>query len=87
MNLTKDQVEAALEVIDHVNMLGSTDHIDDELAKDIVTSFIDCGQITFTTLNNRPVCYYEDDKRSYYMYADSFRPLKEEEIASLDQFI
>ena len=83
MNLTQDQIEAACEVLDHVNMLGSQDHMDDSLAQEIVESFMNCGMVDFTTLNNRPVCFYDDGSRSYFMYADSFRPLKEEEIAAL----
>ena len=83
MQFTKDQIEMALEVIDHVNMLGSRDHLDDELASDIVESFVSCGQVDFTTLNNRPVVFFDDGQRCYYMYGDSFKPLTEDEIASL----
>ena len=83
MEFTKDQIEMALEVIDHVNMLGSRDHLDDELANDIVESFVSCGQVNFVSLNNRPVVFYDDGDRQYYMYGDSFKPLSEEEINML----
>ena len=83
MQFTNEQIEMALEVIDHVNMLGSRDHLDPQLQNDIVESFVSCGQVDFTTLNDRPVVFYDDGKRNYYMYGDSFKPLTDEEIKSL----
>lgn len=83
MNLTKDQFEGALEILDRVNMLGETDDMDDEEKMDIVESYAKCNYLYFMELNKRPVVIFEDDTNTAYMWADSFRDLTDKEIDTL----
>ena len=83
MNLTKDQFEGALEILDKVNMLGETDDMDDEEKMDIVESYFKCNYLFFEELNKRPVVIFEDDTKTAYMWADSFRDLTDKEIDAL----
>lgn len=82
--MTRDQFEGCLEILDRVNMLGTTEGMDDDLKRDIIESFISCQNLFLYQLNNRPVVRYSDDKHELYMYCDSFKELNEEEINLLN---
>lgn len=81
--MNKELLEAYLEILDRVKMLGDTSQIDEELKEDIVESFIATGYLKAAKLNGRPVVIYQDEKRTYYMFADSFKALSEEEIVQI----
>lgn len=83
MNLTKEQFEAALTILDRVNMLGETDDMAEDEKMDIVESYCNCNYLFFETLNNRPVIIYEDDAKTHYMWADNERDLTDKEIDAL----
>lgn len=81
--MNKELLEAYLEILDRVHMLGDTVMMDDELKEDIAESFINTGYLKQTMLNKRPVVIYQDEKRTYYMFADSFKALSEKETAQI----
>lgn len=85
MNLTKDQFEGCLEILDRANMLGSTEMMDDELKMDIIESFINCQNLTLYTYENRPIVKYSDDNKELYMYCDSFKDVSEDIINILEE--
>lgn len=84
MRLSKDEFEASLEILDRVNMLGYVDAMDNEFKLEVVESFFRCNNLFLHELNKRPVIEYKDEKRHYYMYVDSFKPLTSEEIAQIE---
>ena len=68
-----NEVDACLEVLSRLNLSGDISLMDDELKKEVVES-----------LNSRPVVIYQDEKRSLYLYGDSYRELNDEEIQAID---
>lgn len=80
-----NEIDASLEVLERLNLSGDISEMDDELKKDVVESFQNTGYLKTVYLNNRPVIIYQDEKRSLYLYGDSYRELNKEEIKLLNQ--
>lgn len=79
-----NEVDACLEVLNRLNLSGDISLMDDELKKEVVESFMNTGYIKIKYLNSRPVVIYQDEKRSLYLYGDSYRELNDEEIQAID---
>ena len=79
-----NEVDACLEVLSRLNLSGDISLMDDELKKEVVESFMNTGYIKIKYQNSRPVFNNQDEKRSLYLYGDSYRELNDEEIQAID---
>lgn len=80
-------IDACIEVLERLNLSGDTSLMDEELQNDVIESFVRTGYLNIVELNARPVIIYKDEKKSLYMFADSFKELNDEEIKQLNSDI
>lgn len=80
-------IDACIEVLERLNLSGDTSLMDEELQNDVIESFVRTGYLNIVKLNARPVIVYKDEKKSLYMFADSFKELNDEEIKQLNSDI
>lgn len=75
-----NEIDASLELLERLGLSGDLDAMDAELKKDVVESFQNTGYLKTVYFNKRPVIVYHDEKRSMYLYGDSYRELTSDEL-------